>query len=49
MNLVVIVESMRSIVDHGGNELKEFHLPSLIAVGAALGGGPPCVFELEAF
>lgn len=37
VNLVVIVESMRSIIDHGSNDLNEFHLPSLIAVGAALG------------
>ncbi|EJC98684.1 CDF manganese transporter [Fomitiporia mediterranea MF3/22] len=37
VNLVVIVESMHSIIDHGSNELKEFHIPSLIAVGAALG------------
>ncbi|KAL5519517.1 hypothetical protein ACEPAH_1200 [Sanghuangporus vaninii] len=37
VNLVVIVESMRSIIDHGSEELNEFHLPSLIAVGAALG------------
>ena len=37
VNLVVIVESMRSIIDHGSGELNEFHLPSLIAVGAALG------------
>ncbi|OCB87108.1 CDF manganese transporter [Sanghuangporus baumii] len=36
VNLVVIVESMRSIIDHGSEELNEFHLPSLIAVGAAL-------------
>ena len=37
VNLVVIVESFRSIIEHGGDDLKEFHLPSLIAVGAALG------------
>ncbi|KAL5533668.1 hypothetical protein ACEPAG_128 [Sanghuangporus baumii] len=37
VNLVVIVESMRSIIDHGSGELNDFHLPSLIAVGAALG------------
>lgn len=37
VNLVVIVESMRAIIDHGSGELNEFHLPSLIAVGAALG------------
>ncbi len=37
VNLVVIVESARSIIDHGGDSLKDFHIPSLIAVGAALG------------
>jgi len=36
VNLVVIVESARSIIDHGGDSLKDFHIPSLIAVGAAL-------------
>lgn len=37
MNLVVIVESFRSIITHTGGDLKDFHVPSLIAVGAALG------------
>ena len=37
VNLVVIVESMRSIIDHGGDEVNGIHVPSLIAVGAALG------------
>ncbi|THH10534.1 hypothetical protein EW145_g1262 [Phellinidium pouzarii] len=38
VNLVVIVESVRSIISHNpDDDLKGFHIPSLIAVGAALG------------
>jgi hypothetical protein len=37
VNLVVIVESVRTIIDKQGNELAPFHLPSIIAVAAALG------------
>jgi hypothetical protein len=37
VNLVVIVESIRSLVTKNNGELREFHLPSIIAVGAALG------------
>jgi len=36
VNLVVIVESARSLITKEGDELKEFHLPSIIAVAAAL-------------
>ena len=36
VNLVVIVESARSLITHTSNDLKEFHLPSIIAVAAAL-------------
>ena len=37
VNLVVVVESTRSIIDHNGDSLNDLHVPSLIAVGAALG------------
>lgn len=37
VNLVVVVESVRSIIDHKSGDLNEFHIPSLVAVGAALG------------
>lgn len=36
VNLVVIVESARSLITKNNDDLKEFHLPSIIAVGAAL-------------
>lgn len=36
VNLVVIVESARSLITSDGN-LNEFHIPSIIAVAAALG------------
>ncbi|PPQ79903.1 hypothetical protein CVT25_002959 [Psilocybe cyanescens] len=36
VNLVVIVESIRSLITKEGNELAPFHLPSIIAVSAAL-------------
>ncbi|KAF9469631.1 CDF-like metal transporter [Collybia nuda] len=36
VNLVVIVESARNIITKGDNELQKFHLPSIIAVSAAL-------------
>ncbi len=36
VSLVVIVESIRTIVTKEGDELQAFHLPSIIAVGAAL-------------
>jgi hypothetical protein len=36
VNLVVIVESVQSLITSDG-ELKEFHIPSIVAVAAALG------------
>jgi hypothetical protein len=36
VNLVVIVESVQSLITSNG-ELKEFHIPSIVSVGAALG------------
>ncbi|KAI0931608.1 hypothetical protein AcW1_001035 [Taiwanofungus camphoratus] len=38
VNLVVIVESLQSIITHtGGDDTNSFHIPSLVAVGVALG------------
>ena len=37
VNLVVIVESLRTIISKRGDGLTDFHLPSIIAVAAALG------------
>ena len=37
VNLVVVVESIRTIVSHGDNELNTFHVASIAAVAAALG------------
>ncbi|KZT43872.1 phosphatases II [Sistotremastrum suecicum HHB10207 ss-3] len=37
VNLVVIVEALRTLVTHKNGELNDFHIPSLISVGAALG------------
>ncbi|KAG5654161.1 hypothetical protein H0H81_006873 [Sphagnurus paluster] len=37
VNLVVVVESVRTIVAKKGDDLEKFHLPSIIAVGVALG------------
>jgi hypothetical protein len=42
VNLVVIVESVQSLITSDG-DLKEFHIPSIVAVGAAL-GGPSSIF-----
>ncbi|KAJ7155897.1 CDF-like metal transporter [Mycena crocata] len=36
VNLVVIVESVQSLITKKNDDLKEFHLPSIIAVGVAL-------------
>ena len=38
VNLVVIIESARDLITHGGKDLNQFHIPSVVAVGAALGG-----------
>jgi hypothetical protein len=38
VNLVVIVESVRTLVSHNNDDdTNDFHLPSIIAVAAALG------------
>jgi hypothetical protein len=37
VNLVVIVESLRSIITKRGDSLNAFHIPSIVAVAAALG------------
>lgn len=37
VNLVVVVESFSNVISHKNGGLKDFHLPSIIAVGAALG------------
>ena len=38
VNLVVIVESTRTLITHNGDDdTNTLHVPSLIAVGAALG------------
>lgn len=37
VNLVVIVESVQSLITSDG-DLKDFHIPSIVAVAAALGG-----------
>src|SRR5712672_2896908 len=38
VNFVVIVESARELLKHGDESLKKFHIPSVVAVGAAIGG-----------
>jgi len=37
VNFVVIVESARELLKHGDESVKAFHIPSIVAVGAALG------------
>ena len=37
LNLVVVVESIRNLVTKHDDDLKEFHLPSIIAVAVAFG------------
>lgn len=37
VNLVVAVESVQTIIDHKGDDTNRLHIPSLIAVAAALG------------
>lgn len=37
VNLVVIVEAIRSIISRPNNDLQKFHLPSMISVSVALG------------
>ncbi len=45
VNLVVIVESARSLITHGDGETNQLHIPSLISVAAALG---MCADQLSA-
>ena len=41
VNLIVVVESVRSVITHNSaDDLNEFHVPSIVAVGAALGMHP---------
>ncbi len=42
VNLIVAIESIRSIISKEGDALSEFHLPSIIAVAAALGAQNFC-------
>jgi len=37
VNLIVVVESVQRLVTHNGSDLNTLHIPSLVAVGAALG------------
>lgn len=37
VNLVVIVESVQSLIMSQSGDLKQFHIPSIVAVAAALG------------
>ncbi|CAE6389552.1 unnamed protein product [Rhizoctonia solani] len=37
VNLVILVESIRALVDHGGEETNQLHVPSIIAVATAFG------------
>ena len=37
VNLVVVTEAARTLITHKGNDLNDFHLPSVIAVSVALG------------
>lgn len=37
VNLVVIVESARGLITHDGGTTNDFHVASIVAVGAALG------------
>lgn len=46
VNLVVIVESARDLITHGGADTNKFHIPSLVAVGAALGTRLPALLTL---
>jgi hypothetical protein len=38
VNFVVIVESAQDLLKRSNKDLNKFHVPSVIAVGAALGG-----------
>lgn len=43
VNLIVVIESVRTLILKEGDELRKFHLPSIIAVAVAL--GTPFSFE----
>lgn len=45
VNLVVIVESAQNLIVSNG-DLKDFHITSIAAVAAALGGCPPLFIPL---
>jgi len=36
VNFIVIIESARDLISHKNSDLNEFHIPSVVAVGAAL-------------
>ena len=38
VNLVIIVESGRDLLKHSDKDSNKLHIPSIVAVGAALGG-----------
>jgi hypothetical protein len=37
VNFVVIVEGAQTLITHSGGGVNKLHIPSLVAVGAALG------------
>ncbi|KAH8991956.1 CDF-like metal transporter [Lactarius akahatsu] len=37
VNFIVIIESARDLITHKNQDLNDFHIPSVVAVGAALG------------
>jgi len=37
VNFIVVLESARTLMTKEGNDLEKFHLPSILAVTAALG------------
>jgi hypothetical protein len=37
VNFIVIVESARDLITHKNKDLNDFHIPSVVAVAAALG------------
>lgn len=48
VNLVVVVESMRTIISHHGDEdTNKLHVSSLIAVASALGKASTCTGESD--
>ena len=43
VNIIVVVQSIQDLAKKEGDELHKFHLPSIIAVGIALGMSLACV------